>query len=223
MSEERSQKLISSLAVFKLGRSPSLKCFQRTLGQMAAASTVCNLGLLHTRPLQLWLKSRVPQNAMRTGTLCIKVTRDCLHMPTPWRNMTLYRRGVCIGQVIRRKNAMTDASSTGWGAVCDGRPAFGTWSEMEKSWHINYLELRAVHLVLECFLPDILHCHVLIRTDSMKVIAFLNHQCGVNSRPLLQLARHLILWVDRPFQQVRSAPKTDRPIVYKTCYSASTT
>ncbi len=87
------------------------------------------------RLLQLWLKSRVPQNAWRTGTLRIKVTRDCLHRLTPWRNMTLYRRGVRIGQVIRRKNVTTDASSTGWGAVCDGKPAFGTWSETEKSWH----------------------------------------------------------------------------------------
>ncbi len=64
-----SQKLISSL---KLGRSPPLKCFQWTLGQMAAASTVCNLGLLHMRLLQLWLKSRVPQNAWHKGTLRIK-------------------------------------------------------------------------------------------------------------------------------------------------------
>ncbi len=78
---------------------------------------------------------------------------------------------------------MTDASSTGWGAVCDGRPAFGTWSETEKSRHINCLELRAVHLALECFLPDILHRHVLIRTDSMTVVAFINHQGAVNSRP----------------------------------------
>ncbi len=67
------------------------------------------------------------------------------------------------------------------GAVCDGRPAFGTWSEMEKSWHINCQELRAVHLVFECFLPDILHHHVLIRTDSMTVEAYINHQGGVNS------------------------------------------
>ncbi len=204
LSEERSQKLISSLAVFKLGRSPPLKCFQRTLGQMAAASTVCNLGLLHMRPLQLWLKSRVPQNACRTGTLRIKVTRNCLHMLTPWHNMTLYRQGVCIGQVIRRKNVTTDASSTGWGAVCDGRPAFGTWSEMEKSWHINCLELRAVHLALECFLPDILHRHVLIRADSMTVVAFINHQGCVNSQPLLRLARDLLLWADRHLLSIRA-------------------
>ncbi len=197
LSEERSQKLISSLAVFKLGRSPPLKCFQRMLGQMAAASTVCKLGLLHMRPLHLWLKSRVPQSAWRTGILHIKVTL------TPWRNMTLYCRGVLIGQVIRRKNVTTDASSTGWGVVCDGRPAFGTWSETEKLWHINCLELRAVHLALECFLPDILHRHILIRTDSMTVVAFINHQGGVSSRPLLRLARELLLWADRHLHSLR--------------------
>ncbi|XP_058624259.1 uncharacterized protein LOC131535672 [Onychostoma macrolepis] len=118
--------------------------------------------------------------------------------------MTLYHRGVRIGQVIRRKNVTTDASSTGWGAVCDGRPAFGTWSETEKSWHINCLELRAVHLALECFLPDILQRHVLIRTDSMTVVAFINHQGGVNSRPLLQLARDLLLWADRHLLSIRA-------------------
>ncbi len=183
LSEECSQKLISSLAVFKLGRSPPLKCFQRTLG--------------------LGLQTRAPTYATASAlanepgtTERIKVTRDCLHMLTPWRNMTLYRRGVLIGQGIRRKNVTTDASSTGWGALCGGRPAFGTWSEMEKSWHINCLELCAVHLVLECFLPDILHRHVLIRTDSMTVVAFINHQGGVNSRPLLWLARDLLLWAD---------------------------
>ncbi len=118
--------------------------------------------------------------------------------------MTLYRRGVHIGQVIRRKNVTTDASSTGWGAICDGRPAFGTCSETEKSWHINCLELRAVHLALECFLPDILHHHVLTRTDSMTVVAFINHQGVVNSRPLLQLARELLLWADRHLLSIRA-------------------
>ncbi len=118
--------------------------------------------------------------------------------------MTLYRRGVHIGQVIRRKNVTTDASSTGWGDICDGRPAFGTCSETEKSWHINCLELRAVHLALECFLPDILHHHVLTRTDSMTVVAFINHQGVVNSRPLLQLARELLLWADRHLLSIRA-------------------
>ncbi len=72
-----------------------------------------SLWLLHMRPLQLCIKSQVPQNALRTGTLRIKMTRGCLHTLIPWRNMTLYRRGVRIGQVIRRTNVTTDASSRG--------------------------------------------------------------------------------------------------------------
>ncbi len=91
LSEECSQKLISSLAVFKLGHSPPLKC-------------------LHMRPLQLWLKSQVPESAWRTGTLRIKG-----------------------------------------------------------------------HLALKCFLPDILHRHVLIRTDSMTVVVFINHQGQIDT------------------------------------------
>ncbi len=147
---------------------------------------------------------RTSDNQGLEGAARIKVTHDCLHTLTPWCNMTLYRRGVLIGQVIRRKTVTTDASSTGWGAVCDGRPAFGMWSETEKSWHINCLELHAVHLALECFLPDILHHHVLIRMDSMTVVAFINHQGGVSSWPLLRLARALLLWADRHLLSIRA-------------------
>ncbi len=154
------------------------------------------------------VQSRAPTyaSAWRTDTFTIKVTCDCLHTLTPWCNMTLYRRGVRIGQVIRRKNVTTDASSMGWGAVCDGRPAFRTWSETEKSWHITCLELHAVHLALECFLPDILHRHILIRMDRMTVVAFINHQGGVNLWPLLQLARELLLWADRHLLSIRAVP-----------------
>ncbi len=36
-----------------------LKYFQRFFGLMAARAVVCQLELLHMRPLQLWLKSQV--------------------------------------------------------------------------------------------------------------------------------------------------------------------
>ncbi|CAM4608132.1 unnamed protein product [Leuciscus chuanchicus] len=50
----------SSLGLFRPGRLVPLKEFQRLLGRMAAASSVCHLGLLHMRLLQHWLKARVP-------------------------------------------------------------------------------------------------------------------------------------------------------------------
>ncbi len=52
--------ILSSLHHFRQSSSVQLKDFHRLLGLMAAASAGCHLSLLHMRPLQRWLKSRVP-------------------------------------------------------------------------------------------------------------------------------------------------------------------
>lgn len=46
--------------------------------------------------------------------------------------------------VGRRKVIFTDASKSGWGALCDGHPAFCTWTSTESELHNNHLELLVV-------------------------------------------------------------------------------
>ncbi len=52
------------------------------------------------------------------------------------------------GQVSRHTVLTTDASNTGWGATCNGQAASGLWTGPRLLWHINCLELWAVHLAL---------------------------------------------------------------------------
>ncbi len=132
---------LSSLRHFRQGSSVHLKEFQRLLGLMALASSVCHLGLLHMHLLQLWLKSRVPWTSR---CLSIVVTRGCIEALMPWCNPDLFSRGVPLGSVSSRVVVTTDASTHGWGAVCKGMPASGLWSEPQSRWHINRLELEAV-------------------------------------------------------------------------------
>ena len=40
----------------------------------------------------------------------------------------------------------SDASDKGWGVSCQGITTGGSWSSVEKSWHINVLELEAARL-----------------------------------------------------------------------------
>ncbi len=70
---------------------------------------------------------------------------------TPWRNPDLFSRGVSLGSVASGVVLTTDASTHGWGAVCEGMPALGLWSEPQSRWHINHLELEVVCLALNEF------------------------------------------------------------------------
>ncbi len=128
------------------------------------------------RPLQRWLKPRVPHNAWCHGRLQIRVNQACVTALTPWKNPRWMKKGVAMGLVHSRKVVTTDASNKGWGALCDVKPTFGHWSKAEKGFHINCLEMLAVCRACQFFLPDLIGRHVLIRSDNMSVVSYINHQ-----------------------------------------------
>ncbi len=120
---ERALAIQQLAASFKTGAPRPLKAFQKMLGLMASASSVLQLGLLHMRPLQYWLKPRVPPHVWRHGHLRVKVNQAWDAALAPWRNHQWMERGVPLGMFYRRKVVLTDASNLGWGALCDGKPA----------------------------------------------------------------------------------------------------
>ncbi len=69
LTDERAQAVLNCLSSFRGRNVVPLKQFQRLLGHMASAAAVTPLGLLHMRPLQHWLHSRVLRCAWRRGTL----------------------------------------------------------------------------------------------------------------------------------------------------------
>lgn len=120
---------------------------------MALASSVCHLGLLHMRPLQLWLKSQVPWREWTVGCMRIKVTNSCVRSLRILHDPEMFSRGVPLGLVTARTVVTTATSTSGWGTVCEGIPASRLWSQSK--WHINLLELKAMSLALMAFLPQV--------------------------------------------------------------------
>ncbi len=111
------------------------------------------------------------QKSQRISPRChphqtISVTRRCVLTLKTWTSSKFLRGGVRLGACFRRETVTTDASLTGWGAVCQGRPAHGTWTEAQRGWHINRLELLAVFLALQHFSRLLNGRHVLVRTDN---------------------------------------------------------
>ncbi|KAI2646378.1 ORF V: Enzymatic polyprotein [Labeo rohita] len=175
------------VATLRCGSTVPLKQVQRLLGHMASSAAVTPLGLMHMRPLQHWLHTRVPRWAWHQGTFRVNVTPSCRKTLSPWTDIVFLRSGVPLEQVSRRIVVTTDASKTGWGAICNGQAAFGVWTGPRLLWHINCLELLAVLLALRRFRPLIQGKHVLVRSDNTATVAYINHQGGVRSFRMSQL------------------------------------
>ncbi len=109
-----------------------------------------------------------------------------------------------MGVICHRQMITMDDSLSGWGVVFKGRSACGVWSGKYLAWHINGLELRAVHLALTHFLLFLAHSHVIIRTDNMVVVSHIKRQGGSRSHTLNKHARQLLLWAQDKFLSLRA-------------------
>ncbi len=184
LTQECAQSVLNCcLNIFKNRTAAPLKQFQRLLGHMAAAAAVTPLGLLHMRPLQHWLHGRVPRWAWQSGTLRVQVTPACRQTFTPWSDLSFLRAGVPLEQVSRHTVVYTDASTKGWGATFNGHAVLGVWTGPQLQWHINCLELLAVHLALNRLKRRLRGEHVLVRTDNTATVAYINRQGGLRSLP----------------------------------------
>ncbi len=123
LSEERAQSMLRCLESLQRKRAVPLKHFQRLLGHMASSAAITPLGLLHMRPLQRWLHDRVPRWAWHHGTYRVSLTPSCRRTFNPWSDLAFLRAEVPLEQVSRHVVVSTDASATGWGAMCNGHAA----------------------------------------------------------------------------------------------------
>ncbi|XP_071854641.1 uncharacterized protein [Apostichopus japonicus] len=71
--------------------------------------------------------------------------------------------------------------------------SLGTWSSVEKSWHINSLEMLAVKRALESFHGNLLNTATTVFTDNTTVVAYINRQGRTHSERLCQLAWEVLM------------------------------
>ncbi len=78
------------------------------------------------------------------------------------------------------------------------------WTGPRLLWHINCLELWAVHLALWQFRPLLLGKHVFVRRDNTAAVLYINRLGGIRSHRMSQLTRHLLLWSPTLFKSLRA-------------------
>ena len=89
---------------------------------------------------------------------------------------------------------MTDASSAGWGAICNNSRIGGRWNAEEYGNHINFLELLAVNHALKAFCKTVSNTHIQIKSDNSCTVSYLSHMGGIRSEQCNRLAKDIWIW-----------------------------
>ncbi len=127
LTEERAQAVLNCLSSFRGRNVVPLKQFQRLLWHMASAAAVTPLGLLHMRPLQHWLHSRVPRWAWRRGTLRVGITQQCCRSLRHCASSGRTRSRSCWSRPIGPPGPGFQNSTSLAHSYEEGTPLSGAW------------------------------------------------------------------------------------------------
>ncbi len=165
----------------------------RILGKMNAATKAICMAPLFYRQLQAELQQALSNSCQdyNTPIRLSPVAREELE----WWN-THFTNWNGRSLIAKKPNLSleTDASLTGWGAVCRGIRTGGPWSREEQNLHINCLEMLAAFLAFKAFFREERSIHVLLKMDNTSAIAYINKKGGTVSPTLNRLNKEFWLW-----------------------------
>ena len=192
-ADHRIESLI--LLVSRLVASPSApaRLWQQFLGHLASLKDLVVDCLFLSRPLQVYFLRHF-RPLRDSPDLLIPLSPQIRVLCMAWASREFLLAGKLFVPPPPSFTLTTDASDFGWGASLPPRHLSGLWSPQERCLHINQKELKAVSLALQGFLPLLRGHSVLVRSDNMTVVAYINRQGGTHSVPLCLETLRLLTW-----------------------------
>ena len=192
-SNRRIQRLLDLINRLLLLPQAPAHLLYSLLGTMESLSPLVVLGRANKRQFQREVNARWSQ-AHQSWKHLVRLGPWLKTAVSQWLDLNWLEQGVPITLDPPQEAMFTDASTKGWGAHMGDLSAAGLWSPQQKLWHINSLELEAVVLALQEFLPLASGKHIRVHTTNTTVACYLNKQGGARSPTLSQKVESLLRW-----------------------------
>ena len=95
----------------------------------------------------------------------------------------------CLRRLPLNLEIKTDASQRGWGTYSDGVLTGGCWNGMEAALNINAQKLLATLYGIKAFTQRRTKLHILLLTDNITVVVYVNHLGGTMSKILVTIVK----------------------------------
>ena len=185
----KAQQIMSLCSETSLLPLCSRRHLESLVGLLNFASYFLPLGRLRLRPVMAWMNLRT---SVHTRDLPVPLDVDLRKCLRVWTDPLFLSSRVSMSPPVPSLQLMTDASMSGWGGVLVPHSISGTWPEHLKGSSINFLELMAVFLSVQHFLPLLRSECVQVLTDNTTAIACIHNQGTQRSPKLLALTTSLL-------------------------------
>uniref|UniRef100_A0A1Y1M5T5 Reverse transcriptase domain-containing protein n=1 Tax=Photinus pyralis TaxID=7054 RepID=A0A1Y1M5T5_PHOPY len=194
LPEEKIFKVLKLLRKFSNSRNCRIREFARFLGTLCSICPAVKYGWVYTK---LFEREKFLALKKSAGNFNAKMEiSSILKEDFKWWLTNLSTANNSIKKDSYCMEVFSDASNTGWGGYCNGERIHGFWTESEKTYHINYLELKAVYLVLKHFAKNASDCNILFRVDNTTAMAYINKMGSVQHQSLNKLSRIIWQWCE---------------------------
>lgn len=194
LPDNKKTQIINLIKHFEVGKTYKIRFVAQLIGILVAASHAVEYSKTYCKRLERakWLALTI-NNENFEGYM--KISNYMLEDLT-WWNINVLTGSNPIRHKKYKMIISTDASGSGWGAECNSVTTRGFWSQSDKKFHINYLELLAAFFGLKCFASDLSNCEILMRIDNTTAIAYINKAGGIKYPHLSELARKIWQWCE---------------------------
>ena len=190
LTNKRKERLLEACHEALTSKVIHIRVLARLIGLMVSSFVAIPYGKLFYRELD-------------------KIKSEALHLCYNWEQ-TVELNKECFKEInwwidnvntvtpIRQGNPnliiTSDASTTGYGAVCDNKTANGIWSDEEKLNHINVLELKGAFFALKMFASEEFNKHILLRLDNTTAVNVINNLGTCKAPHIQKLCKKLFTW-----------------------------
>ena len=171
--------IIECKALYNLSKT-SIKTVAKVIGILVSTFSAVEYGKLHYRELERAKFLALKQHKGNYEANMVITPNMKQELKWWFTNITEQNRKISHGNP--EIEIQSDASLSGWGAVCNNCEIGGRWSEQEKQNHINVLELKAIQFALKVFREKIEGKHVKVLTDNTTAVSYISSFGGIKSQ-----------------------------------------
>ena len=194
-TERRLVNLQEHLELFLSLNAPPAKDWMTLLGHMSSLIHMIPGARRRMRSLQAQLSQQWDRQ-VQGDYFPIPWTDSCLEDLRWWSQKRNLRTGQSLMMASPDLFLYTDASLGGWGASLLQDSISDIWSPLEKTLHINLLELRAIRLGLLHFTEIMRGKTVAVFSDNATALSYIAKEGGTRSASLNDEAQKILRWAE---------------------------